>query len=265
MANVLMVGDSSGSFSGDLLAIHCSGANVTNACVAGSKASEWAQEQYFSNAVTEAIRTASSSSPITHVWIGLGGNDVMDSCFSMTDSLEPVKQNIVTLLGKLRSVLPSNVVLFATGYAQPTPAYADQYQHCGYTPQHTKRLNDMWKEIAASHSVRFVDGIGAGQGSYTQWSDPAFFVDSIHMNERGYEKLWSKPELQTLLGCSAQPRASSSPSSSPSSGGGVFSSLFSSLFSSPYAAAAALLFLAAGIAAMRTGKKEDTTKLDTSG
>ena len=205
---ILMIGDSSGEFAGYSLADYCSGATVVNQGISGSTAAQWGATGGTqcgndaccgeNGAYCSAANAFSSQfgSGYTHAWIGVGGNDLLDSagCSKTTQELTTLFTNVVN---EVKSSMPTGLKILATGYCQTTSGYSDCTEMSAIT-----RIHDAWRSVAATDTdVTFISSLTSCGGSLTSWSPSTYHRDQIHFNNKGYCKIWTMPEVQSFLGC----------------------------------------------------------------
>ena len=207
---VLMIGDSSGSYAGQSLEDFCEGVAVRNHAIGGTETGNWRSTE-----INDAILGCSS---YTHVWIGLGGNDVFTSagCNLAQATLESRLQRVVD---DVISAMGASVKIFATGYCVPD-------SNAGNCPDDATMLSaaamiqDAWTAIAAANpSVSFFDGaLACDAPSTSSFSPGTHHVDAIHANNKGYCRTWTMPALQTYLGCGVVSYDCDSVATSPDGG-----------------------------------------------
>lgn len=196
-SSVLMLGDSSGAYAETTLHKHCGGSSVVNACVSGSTAAEWAQPGVFASRVDEAV----GSRAFTHVWLGMGGNDFLDTCGSHPISAIVADVRRVIAMVRAHPNL-SKARIFATGYCQATSDVQSMFDECAYTPEALVELNRVWRMVSEEDpSIVFFDTFEDCGGSASAFSPGHLHVDAIHMNKDGYCQLWTRADVQRFLGC----------------------------------------------------------------
>ena len=208
---ILMIGDSSGSYAGQSLAAYCDGATVMNRAEGGTTAAQWT-----SSKITEAI---SGCSTFTHVWIGIGGNDLFAASCTMTQTT--VESRIQTMINDLKAKMAAvgyganDYKIFATGYC--VPASNDECPDDATLLSGIATLQGAWAQIATQNSeVTFFDSaLACAAPDMNTFSPSTHHVDSIHFNDKGYCSTWTNSAIQTYLGC-GQPTSPYSCDSIPS-------------------------------------------------
>ena len=94
-----------------------------------------------------------------------------------------------------------NAKIVLTGYCVPTKP------ECG-GPDMTKMQVAGAKMAADNSNLVYVDISTACGGSNSKTSDAQYFVDGIHLNQRGYCKAFSMEAVQTAFGCGSGADAS---------------------------------------------------------
>ncbi|GMH84932.1 hypothetical protein TrVE_jg5963 [Triparma verrucosa] len=191
-AKILIVGDSMGEFSTNVLETYCAGAEVKNAGLAGTKADDWANDI---NA--DAVKGCGSS--FDYVWMSFGGNDMLESdgC-SMT--AETMQSKVTAAINNVKTnIAPGATKYLMTCYCQPKSA--ESGSACN-TPEKTVPLCAGIKAACDLDSnVEYVDSFESCGGSSSAWSNPGYFEDAIHLNKRGYCKVFTQAAIQTLFQC----------------------------------------------------------------
>ena len=199
---VIQIGDSWTELSLQTLATFCRGATTVNGGVSSSKAIEWAQGSacpLFSRdrscSMTEAFSPAHGSG-YTHAVLTAGGNDFLDypGC-SMTEA--NVQSRVTDAINTLRAAAPPGIKIVLVGYCTPTGVIGDCASASSVSP-----LNAGIVAAAnAAPDVTFVDAHNTCGGTKDEWSPGAWHQDVIHLNTKGYCKVWTLPGMQAALGC----------------------------------------------------------------
>ena len=66
------------------------------------------------------------------------------------------------------------------------------------------KFNSELKVLADEQNVEFVDATRVCGAPVGGLSEEQYFIDPIHLNPRGYCKLWTQPSMQTILGCGTE-------------------------------------------------------------
>eukprot|EP00930_Biecheleria_cincta_P035923 TRINITY_DN24672_c0_g1_i1.p1 TRINITY_DN24672_c0_g1~~TRINITY_DN24672_c0_g1_i1.p1 ORF type:complete len:168 (-),score=14.65 TRINITY_DN24672_c0_g1_i1:103-606(-) len=109
------------------------------------------------------------------------------------------------MVSKVKQKAPRAKILL-TGYCTPAGPGGRRLGDCETPSSLMADSMAAMRQVASADpaSITFVDSTAACNGSLTSWSPKAYFVDPIHLNNRGYCKLWSQTAIQTALGCDAQ-------------------------------------------------------------
>lgn len=175
------------SFSEQHLATYCPGSKVSNHGESGATAADLRE-------LLEVV-TPDAVKGYSHIWLSIGGNDVLESSCSI--SPPRLKRRLDTIIARLRAIAPT-IQIVLTGYCLPS-AYIPGCD----SPSALDILAQAMKAVAHSFSgVTFVDSsFECGASASGLLSDSAYFVDSVHLNEIGYCRVFSQPELQSAFGC----------------------------------------------------------------
>jgi lysophospholipase L1-like esterase len=203
-SKILIVGDSMGAYACNYIQGLCGGSTVTNKAISGSTAWSWGAGGSNAGALTEAVDAAGGEP--THIWLSVGGNDYMNPgemadapggdagpCKISQADLNTRMQKAVT---NVRAAAPSAKIVL-TGYCVPT------VPECGGADM-TKMQVAGAKMVTDNSNVAYVDISGScGGSSPNTKSDKQYFVDGIHLNQRGYCNAFSAANVQTAFACSA--------------------------------------------------------------
>eukprot|EP00933_Yihiella_yeosuensis_P072080 TRINITY_DN80376_c0_g1_i1.p1 TRINITY_DN80376_c0_g1~~TRINITY_DN80376_c0_g1_i1.p1 ORF type:complete len:250 (+),score=42.62 TRINITY_DN80376_c0_g1_i1:105-854(+) len=193
---VLIVGDSMAEFAKSTLATHCGGVTVVNKGSGGSTAAQWAQNTDCCN-TAEAVTAVGTTPKIA--WLSVGGNDFMNGGCS---TAQPLQSNIEKAIANLQAKA-AGVKVILTGYAGIT---ADlEISGCSVTK--IPDLNNVIKAAAAAKGATYVDVLTVAGGTASTYANKGYFTDKIHLNSKGYCKLWTLPTLQLAFGCKNSPAA----------------------------------------------------------
>eukprot|EP00941_MAST-03F_sp_MAST-3F-sp1_P002324 g2324.t1 len=218
---ILIIGDSMGAFSNNFLGTYCKDATVVNKAISGSTAYQWAQK---ADSTYEDL-FSDGGGGFTHVWISLLGNDWMTpgedtgapgaSSGGCEISTADMKSRLSPVLIKIRSAATkkngSSVKMVFTSYCVPAEPECN-----GKTD--SSDLTQAFTELANENSdVEFADISTQCGGSMTKTGDRQYFVDQIHLNQRGYCKAFGEYQsVQTAFSC---PTATFECSQAPRCGG----------------------------------------------
>jgi len=193
----------------DILAYTCSGKSVVNLGISGSTAHEFftgkaETEGCIDSNVCSAKNAFKSKygSGYTHVWLSVGGNDWLGAaCDSYIEST--LEDEISGVIDSVFNESPDKgIKILITGYGYPSESVGD----CPKGNEKVDRLHKAIKQAAVkngnSDSILFVQAtLELFGGSTSNYSDDKWFADAIHLNEAGYEKLFSLAEIQDFLQC----------------------------------------------------------------
>ena len=201
--NILLLGDSMTEFMGQTLETFCAGTHVVNGGMSGTTAEEWSS--YSSDDIEEACGASSNQWDV--VYISVGGNDVLGSdCSMSTNELIPIMEsaigNIVT------SIAPGASTYVLTGYCMPYSAEEEGSESGCSNPADFDALSNAFQGISASavglpagSSLEIIDSISVCGGSATSFSNGEYFQDAIHLNAKGYCKVFSQSSVQSAMLC----------------------------------------------------------------
>lgn len=198
-SNVLLVGDSFSSFMGQTMKSFCSDVNVYNAGIGGTTATQWAS--YTST----DIETCKEEQEMTYssVLISVGGNDLLESgCSLSTTELRQVMEDAV--VNVVTNVAPGATNYVMTGYCMPAAPEEEAGEGCN-SPQAFAKLSEAYKDINVSmpsgSTLTVIDSFEICDGSSTNFSDEKYFQDPIHLNAKGYCKVFTQDAVQTAMSC----------------------------------------------------------------
>lgn len=225
----LVVGDSWAALSQNYLGTVCSLSTndytnvvrtIRNDAKSGSTALEWKEGE-------TAKKSFENGKDYDFVWLSAGGNDFLGTkC--LTEFPNGVNSFIGGLLGEstianyvvdiiadiVESTSNPDLMILFTGYGYPTVEICPD----GDTIDQFNSLNDKIRNTINSSAYRnrvmtidisdlFVTSLSS------PFSDTTWYADDIHINEAGYDKLFSLPEIQSFFQCTTA--ASASPTSIP--------------------------------------------------
>mmetsp|Transcript_103550 Transcript_103550/g.259632 ORF Transcript_103550/g.259632 Transcript_103550/m.259632 type:complete len:279 (-) Transcript_103550:161-997(-) len=194
-SKVLIVGDSNAEYSGTSLASFCKGAVVKNAGVGGTTAVQWTSTEGH----LDKIGSSACGGTPDYIWLSVGGNDNFET--QCSSSVADLAAKITASINAVKQKAPSAKILM-TGYCMPMSPESEDAA-CN-SPGKFNALMDAVKQAADGDSaVTLVDSTQACGGSASTWSDSKYFMDAIHLNNKGYCKLFTQAGVQTFLGCEA--------------------------------------------------------------
>jgi len=187
---ILILGDSMGEFSGTALQSFCKGSTVKNAGEGGTTAVQWATDAY----VNKIVSAACAAPAPDKIWLSVGGNDHLNTKCGATAA--DLAAKVTASINAVKLKAPSAMILL-TGYCSPPDA-----KECDAASKFTAL--DAALKLAADNGgalVTYVGSIAACGGSLSSWSPKKYFQDSIHLNNRGYCKVFTQSGVQAALGC----------------------------------------------------------------
>ena len=225
----LVVGDSWGAFSENFLASVCSlSANdytnvvrtVTNDAMSGSTAMEWSEGETAKNSFE-------NGKDYDFVWLSVGGNDFLGTqC--LTEFPDGISSFIGGLLGEstianyvldviadiVESTSNPDLMILFTGYGYPTEEVCPDGDTIDQFNSLNTKIRNTINSSAYKDRVMTIDITDLFVTSVSSpFSDTTWYADEIHINEAGYVKLFSLPEIQSFFQCTTA--ASESPTSIP--------------------------------------------------
>ncbi len=214
VSNILILGDSMGEFMGKTLESFCSDVTVENAGIGGTTADQWTKAT--AQIISECTATTDvASTSWDAVYISVGGNDLLLSdCTIRSDELvekiESAVKNIVL------NVAPGASTYLLTGYCVPH-APEDESESSGCSkPSDYNALSDAFAimqtnginvdELNGTNSsdvtIEVIDSSNACGASSSSFSNQMYFQDPIHLNSKGYCKVFTQAAVQNALSCS---------------------------------------------------------------
>jgi len=209
-SKIMVIGDSYAEGSGTALQDNCAGSTVVNKGASGTTAENWnSNSADCGEGANCQFSTAFSGSGWTHAWLSLGANDIWDSGCSISKA--QLKSRLESSILAIKAIVPG-ISIVLTGY--PIMAVEAPCTIATFLAV----VHGAMEEIAAADgAVTFWDmaELCGGTISPESQGDAQYFVeDGIHMDDNGYQKLWTNSALQLAFGCSGL--SSPSPSPSPS-------------------------------------------------
>jgi lysophospholipase L1-like esterase len=200
--DVLLVGDSMTEFMGKTLESFCTDVNVYNAGIAGTTAKQWA-----SYTADDIVSCTDEDQMLTEdviswksVYISIGGNDLLESkCSIGASELKERMQKAVTNI--VNNVAPGATTYVITGYCMPSAP-----EECESTSDFailSQALQNFSVQMPSGSSLQIIDSLSACGGSSTTFSNQKYFEDAIHLNAKGYCKVFTQPNVQTAMSCSS--------------------------------------------------------------
>lgn len=206
---ILILGDSPGEFAGKSLETYCKGSSVYNAARADSSTVDWTQEDAEEPHVTQTgtpwsnydDRFTQCGVDPDWVWLSIGAKDhSVNNCLLNATSLRDKIKKVVI---KITDKLPGARILL-NSFSMPSAPLVG----CD-TQEKVMTLYDAYKLVAVEYPgvVTYLeDSWRVLGGSESTWSSQNYYVDQVHMNNRGYCKVFSRDDIQELFGCEPQPQ-----------------------------------------------------------
>ena len=139
----------------------------------------------------------------THIWLSIGGNDYMERHHCQSDMVPTLQAEITEVLSTLRSVVPPEVKIIMTGYAQVTGEICD---YPGFLPPKGPggivELNgSSLRRGLGSNIVNAAEAVGGGSPtSFTPMELGTYRGPHPPLN-KGYCRLFTFAETQAFFGC----------------------------------------------------------------
>jgi len=175
-----------GEFAGKALESFCAGVQVYNAAIAGTTAQQWA------DGLLDGVDASQCGGTPDYVWLSVGGNDALNTGCSASKST--LVSAIKAAINAVKTKYPSATIVM-TGYCM-----AMSNEECANQGDYTN-LAEALQQATDETSVTFVDSISACGGSISSWSTSGYFQDFIHLNNRGYCKVFTQSVVQSGFAC----------------------------------------------------------------
>jgi len=186
-ASVLIVGDSMGQYMGKTLQSICLGTEVQNAAIGGTTADDWAS-------YTSDVLKGCKGGTWDVVYIAVGGNDFLKSRCALSVQLYEDKV-FAAVTNIIDNVAPKASKYLLTGYCMPSTGICSNpsefIQYSAAYANLIERLPD----------VEIVNPVTTCGGSTSSFSDSKYFQDSIHLNSKGYCKVFTQSDVTKFLSC----------------------------------------------------------------
>jgi lysophospholipase L1-like esterase len=188
-------------YMGNTLESFCEGAEAVNAGIAGSTAQQWTQY------TAKDIKKCNSEDGLWDiVYIAVGGNDLLQSgCLMSTDTLKGHMEDAITNI--VYELAPGARKYVVTGYCMPYKGLGSDSNQCS-KPSEFIALSDAVTTLSVTmpsgSSLEIINSMTACGSSSSSFSDEKFFKDPIHLNSKGYCKVFTQDDVQTALECSPQ-------------------------------------------------------------
>lgn len=195
---IIMLGDSGCEYACKDIERFCAGSTVVNKGVTGSTAAQWIRGYCPSGCnFTEAF-SPDYGSGYTHAWVSIGGNDYLDSGCMLKGA--DLTRRIQKFYDELRKYAPPGIKIVQWSYV--TPSESLPIGSCSHGPDLMVPGASAVEEAAkANPDVTYVDVKHATGSTPTTFSPKATHADNMHLNSKGYCKVFSSPKMQEALQC----------------------------------------------------------------
>lgn len=218
---VLVLGDGLGSYAKDSIATYCKGKGTINKAVWGSK-TEGLIEGQDGGAMAAAFKGNARIS-VSHVWLSVAADNWITSECNADTAV--ITADLKKIVANIRKYARPGVRIVTTGYCMPAGEPGGQKGTCwcwnfdkfgAPTPKrlakhgcvkhaYLQTLQNAFRDLAADDPlISFVDVSCACGGGYNDlWSDSRLFRpnDLIHINDKGYCKMFTMNAVQRAFGC----------------------------------------------------------------
>lgn len=194
-ADILLLGDSFAEFMGSLADDLCEGRTASNQGIGGTEATDWSDEE--NGLMAEAF--ASGGSGVSVAWLSVGGNDLLNT--GCTIEASELDARLQAAIDTALAEGPAGLKILLTGYCEPTEEFDEGCP--GGLSFHVGLQDALVRAADNNDEVTMIDirGYCGGNSAEDEYSDPAFMVDPIHLNGKGYCKVLTDDAVQTFLGC----------------------------------------------------------------
>lgn len=209
---ILVIGDSWASASGNYLGNVCGSSStprpIQNDAKSGSTAKGWAYNRLGVASIEK------SKYEYTHVWLSVGGNDFLNNRCDLSIA-DKVAANVVNVIKQVvdashgeaavgEVAFQEDLKILYFGYAIPSKDVCGSGQTANLFERQREIVFDA---IHESDYAEYVTTIDISEMFVTSesspLSDPSYFADAIHINERGYTRLFSGYNVLRFFDCSA--------------------------------------------------------------
>lgn len=208
---ILVIGDSMGEFSGLELQNYCGNTEVYNLAVGGSVAYQWGSKDlkhpgpegevptYYGD--YKSVKKCTMDKTFDAVWVSIGGNDLMGStgCYVSPKEMAARVEDVITNAKKPGHLkLSPGAKFIIIGYCQsvekPAPACLK--------PNNFGALSEAFKLVAERNDdVIFHDSLTLCGGGIDTYSPKGYHQDTVHLNRRGYCKIFTQGVVQSAFQC----------------------------------------------------------------
>jgi lysophospholipase L1-like esterase len=189
---ILAIGDSwiDSEFELGTLSQNCASKTVINLGASGSTAQQWL------NGDINLAEARDEDVTFTHAYVSLGGNDQMGAgC--RTSALTSIASDLTAINNQVRSIYGQSIQIVMTGYGMgPDPATD------GCDDDTLRQFQVMISQVAQETGATFVDVRNLFKRNPSdELGQSQYFVDAIHLNRAGYNRMWQLPALQSAFNC----------------------------------------------------------------
>jgi len=184
-----------GEFMGKTLESICIGTEAQNAAISGTTADDWAG---YSSDVLENCEDGTWDV----VYIAVGGNDLLQSGCSLSAD-ELANKILLAVTNIIENIVPQASKYLITGYCMPRGNYEDEQKAGCSNPSDYAALSEAFLSLdtRVPENVQIVDSLATCGGSTSSFSNPDYFQDAIHLNAKGYCKIFTQPSIYQSLAC----------------------------------------------------------------
>jgi len=184
-----------GEFMGKTLESICIGTEVQNAAISGTTAQDWAE---YKSDVLENCEDRTWDL----VYIAVGGNDLLQSGCTLTAD-ELANKILLAVTNIIENIAPQASKYLLTGYCMPAGNEEDERKASCSKPSDYAALSKAFLSLdtRVPKNVQIMDSLTACGGSTSSFSNPDYFQDAIHLNNKGYCKVFTNPSIFQSLAC----------------------------------------------------------------
>ncbi len=199
LTKILAVGDSMAEFMGQTLESFCEESKVYNAGIGGTTAEQWSS--YSQDDIVDC------GEDWDVVYISVGGNDLLESgCTlkpsTLTSRIEDAVANVV------QNIAPGAKTYILTGYCIPAGPEGDEEETACSDPSGYESMSVAIRNISTdslglppNSSLQVFDSSTICGGSSNSFSNADYFQDPIHLNAKGYCKVFTQGSIQSSMQC----------------------------------------------------------------
>merc|ERR1719181_192866 len=199
---VVLIGDSLSSYAKQTMDKYCRAGMSTNRGIGGATALQMlTQDKNSKYYVPKAIKDKSGSC-YEYVFVSLGGNDQMSTGCKET-GVATVKSRITEVLKQINTLCPSSQIIM-TGYPTPTKDFSD-CKNFPITSAGTRKILNAPVQAACEDAEKctYHDATDRFGSTDLKPSSGKYHVDTVHLNEDGYCRLWSTDLFKSAFKCTS--------------------------------------------------------------